>query len=112
MPAFTASLDRLGRFAAENPVSQVLGCHIEMTSVPDRDYPIWCRYQPDEPPLEMTVEQLLRIRDAAHEVAARPGVHKFGDFIVYNGMGPRTVAPLLARGFAWRLRRRLTSSRP
>jgi glyoxylase-like metal-dependent hydrolase (beta-lactamase superfamily II) len=111
MPAFTASLDRLGRFAAENPVSEVLGCHIEMTSVPGRDYPIWCRYQPDEPRLEMTVEQLLRVRDAAREVAARPGVHTFGDFIVYHGMGPRAVAPLLARGFAWRLRRRLALPR-
>lgn len=111
MQAFTASLDRLAEFAVEHPVSHVLGCHIEMTTTPGRDYPIWCRYQPDEPPLEMTVAQLLRVRDAAHEVAARPGAHSFGDFIVYNGMGPRTVAPLLARGLTWRLRRRLMPSR-
>lgn len=107
MPAFVASVDRLAEFAAAHPVSHVLGCHIEMTRSGGRDYPIWCRYQPDEPPPEMSVAQLLAVRDAAHSVAERPGAHAFGDFIIYNGMRPGAVARLMTRGYAGRLRGRL-----
>ena len=39
-------LDRLAKFTATRRVSHVLGCHIEMTTQPDRDYPVGCRYQP------------------------------------------------------------------
>jgi hydroxyacylglutathione hydrolase len=44
MQAFTASLDRLAEFVVGHPVSHALGRHIEMTTTPSRDYPIWCRY--------------------------------------------------------------------
>jgi glyoxylase-like metal-dependent hydrolase (beta-lactamase superfamily II) len=71
MPAFVASLDRMTEFARARPVSHVLGCHIEMTRRPNRDYPLGCLYQPDEPPLQMTVAQLAAVRDGAH-VAAGP----------------------------------------
>jgi hydroxyacylglutathione hydrolase len=84
MPAFVASLDRMTEFAATHPVSQVLGCHIEMTRRPNKDYPLGCLYQPDEPPLEMTVAQLIAVRDAAHAVASTPGKHGFNDFFIYN----------------------------
>ena len=85
MAAFTASLDRLAEFTATRRVSHVLGCHIEMTTRPDRDYPIGCRYQPDEPPLQLSLGRLLAVRDAARQVQDKPGVHKFGDFAIYNG---------------------------
>jgi len=85
MPAFIASLDRLVAFAAARQVTHVMGCHIEMTSKPGRDYPIGSKYQPDEPPLQMTLEQLAAVRDAAESVADRPGAHVFGDFIIFNG---------------------------
>jgi glyoxylase-like metal-dependent hydrolase (beta-lactamase superfamily II) len=107
MPAFAASLDRLAEFAATHSVSHVLGCHIEMTRRPSRDYPLGCRYQPDEPPLEMTVARLAAVRDAAHEIAARPGAHAFGDFVIYNGPCQRAMAVQLVRGAWSRIRRRL-----
>ena len=111
MPAFAASLDRLTEFAAAHPVSHVLGCHIEMTRRPNRDYPLGCLYQPDEPPLQMTVARLAAVRDAAREVAGRPGAHAFGDFVIYNGPCRRAMAVQQVRG-AWsrvwlRLRRAL-----
>jgi glyoxylase-like metal-dependent hydrolase (beta-lactamase superfamily II) len=84
-PAFLASLDHLVTFAADRPVTHVMGCHIEMTNHPGRDYPIGTTYQPDEPPLQMTVAQLRAVRDAATAVADRPGIHVFNDFIIYNG---------------------------
>ena len=70
-PAFTASLDRLVDIARDRRVTHVLGCHIEMTRTPGRDYPIGATYQPDEPPLQLTVEQLVAARDAAARAAGR-----------------------------------------
>ncbi|MFF2040967.1 MBL fold metallo-hydrolase [Kitasatospora sp. NPDC058170] len=80
--AYVATIDRLIAFAAAHPVSHVLGCHIEMTDRPGVDYPIRYTYQPDEPPLQMTVGQLRDIRRALDEVAARPGRHVFDDFVI------------------------------
>jgi len=108
MAAFTASLDRLVSFSASRPVSQVLGCHIEMTRRPGKDYPIGCLYQPDEPPLPMTVARLTAIRDAA--VARRPGVRVFDDFIIYNGPCRAGKRWLMLRGAWWRLRRRFAAA--
>jgi hydroxyacylglutathione hydrolase len=104
-PAFVASAERLVDFAAARPVTHVMGCHIEMTSVPGRDYPIGTKYQPDEPPLQMTVERLAAVRDAARSVAARPGVHAFVDFIIFNGPCKAAVISHLIRS-TWRNARR------
>ncbi|OPG04066.1 MBL fold metallo-hydrolase [Microbispora sp. GKU 823] len=83
-PAFEQTIDRLVKFAEARPVTHVLGCHIEMTNAPGEDYPIRTTYQPDEPPLQMTVEHLRQIRDAVAEIGGRPGVHVYPEFIVYN----------------------------
>jgi hydroxyacylglutathione hydrolase len=83
-PQFLASLDRMVAFAESRAVTHVLGCHIEMTTRPGRDYPLGALYQPDEPALEMTVAQLRDVRAAAAAVAGKPGVHPFDDFIIYN----------------------------
>src|SRR5271166_5580434 len=106
MPAFVASLDRMAEFAAAHPVTHVLGCHIEMTRRRGRDYPLGCLYQPDEPPLQMTVARLGAVRDAAHAVADRPGAHGFGDFVIYNGPCERAMARQKVRGAISRARRR------
>jgi hydroxyacylglutathione hydrolase len=108
MAAFTASLDRLAEFTATRRVSHVLGCHIEMTTQPDRDYPIGCRYQSDEPPLQLSPGRLLAVRDAARQVKDQPGVHKFGDFAIYNGPCVPAVLRQIARGLAGRGRRKVT----
>jgi hydroxyacylglutathione hydrolase len=100
---FRASLERMVEFAAERHVTHVLGCHIEMTRQPGRDYPLGARYQPDEPALEMTVEQLTAVRDAAASVAARRGVYRFDDFILYNQPGAADQVRLMARGLAHRV---------
>ncbi|WP_078943063.1 MBL fold metallo-hydrolase [Streptomyces aureus] len=81
-PAFTRTVDRLIDFCARRPVTHVLGCHIEMSREPGRDYPVRTTYQPDEPPLEMTTDQLLNIRRAVGSVAGRPGRHVFDDFVI------------------------------
>ncbi len=107
-PAFTASLDRLVAFAASRPVTYVMGCHIEMTSRPRRDYPLGATFQPDEPPLQMSPERLTAIRDAARSVADKPGVHVYDDFIIFHGPCRGAIPRYVARGLWSRLRNRFS----
>ena len=81
-PAFVRTIDRLIGFCSTRPVTHVLGCHIEMSREPGVDYPIFTTYQPDEPPLQMTVDQLREIRRAIDEAGGRPGRHVFPGFIL------------------------------
>jgi glyoxylase-like metal-dependent hydrolase (beta-lactamase superfamily II) len=104
MPAFVASMDRLVDFAAARPVTHVMGCHIEMSRQRGRDYPIGAKYQPEEPPLQMTMAQLLAVRDATHAAAAKPGVHVADDFLIVSGMAKLTILRLLARSLRQRIR--------
>ena len=104
MPAFLDSLDRLVDLASSRPVTAILGCHIEMTRTPGHDYPIGATWQPEEPPLPMTVAQLVTVRDAARSVADRPGAHAFDDVVVWNGPCRGAALWHLARHAAYRLR--------
>jgi hydroxyacylglutathione hydrolase len=106
VPASVASFERLVDFAAARPVTHVLGCHVEMTRTPRRDYPVATRYQPDEPPLPMTPAHLTAVRDAAR-ARRGPGVHVFDEFVLVNGQGPRTAASLITRTMRQRLARKL-----
>ena len=84
-PAFRSTIDRLLAFVAERPLTHVLGCHIEMTTTAGVDYPVRVTYQPDEPPLEMTVAQLHDIRRAIDEIGEiddRGGRHPYPDFVI------------------------------
>jgi len=105
-PQFLASLDRLVALTESRTVAHVLGCHIEMSREPGRDYPLGATYQPDERPLEMTVAQLREIRAAAASVAGEQGVHRFDDFILYNQPGMRDQLKLIAGGLLHKLRAR------
>jgi glyoxylase-like metal-dependent hydrolase (beta-lactamase superfamily II) len=110
--AFRDSLDRLVAMCGSRPVTHVMGCHIEMRRAPGRDYPAGETYQPDEPPLQMSVDQLRAVRDAAALVADRPGVHVFDDFVIFHGRCRGAVPRYLAR-YAWsRIRSGLAGLRP
>ena len=104
MPAFTDSLDRMLRLAESRGVRHVMGCHIEMSRTPGRDYPLGTTYQPEEPPLQMTVAQLRAVRDAAVSVADSPGAHTFDDFAIFNGPCRAAMARQLVRRVWTRLR--------
>jgi hydroxyacylglutathione hydrolase len=104
LPLFVASLDRMVQLAQRRKVTHVLGCHVEMTSKPGRDYPIGAAYQPDERALQMTASQLTAVRDAAASLAGQRGVHKFSDFIIYSQPRKRDVYQLIARGLAGKIR--------
>ncbi|QDY90083.1 MBL fold metallo-hydrolase [Arthrobacter sp. UKPF54-2] len=80
--AFVRTIDTLVRFCAENPVSHVLGCHIEMAGKPGVDYPVYTTYQPDEAPLQLSVDDLVELRRAIDVVDGRPGRHVFPRFVL------------------------------
>ncbi|HKD98182.1 MAG TPA: MBL fold metallo-hydrolase [Micromonosporaceae bacterium] len=103
-PTFVASAEHLVDFAAARPVTHVMGCHIEMRRTPRRDYPLGALYQPDEPPLQMTVAQLVAVRDAARGVADKPGVHRFDDFVIYQGPCTSAIPGMVLRGLGYRMR--------
>ena len=52
--AFLATMDRMVAFAGTRPVTHVLGCHVEMTGRPGRDFALGATYQPGERALQMT----------------------------------------------------------
>jgi hydroxyacylglutathione hydrolase len=105
-PQFMASLDRMVALSESRTVTHVLGCHIEMTRQPGRDYPIGATYQPDEQVLQMTVAQLEDVRAAAASVAAKQGAHRFDDFLIYNKPGLGDQLRLISRGLLHKIRAR------
>ena len=97
MPAFIDSLDRLLWLTQSRRVRHVMGCHIEMSSTPGRDYPLGSTYQPQEPPLQMSIDQLRAVREAAAAVADSPGAHVFDDFAIFNGPCRAAIAGQVLR---------------
>jgi hydroxyacylglutathione hydrolase len=82
-----------------------MGGHVAMRHQPRRDFPPGATYQPGEASLQMSVEQLETVRDAAVAVAERPGLHRFDDFVILNGRpGPRVLLRYLASALWHRLR--------
>ncbi|HTY27547.1 MAG TPA: hypothetical protein VMD51_05285, partial [Mycobacterium sp.] len=65
------------------PVTHIIGCHIEMTTTAGVDYPVLTTFQPDEPPLEMAVEDLHAVRSALREAGPEPVRHVCDDFILW-----------------------------
>jgi hypothetical protein len=53
-----------------------------MSTTPGVDYPIRTVYQPDEPPLEMSVDQLRDVRRAVDEIGDLPGRYVYPDFVI------------------------------
>jgi hypothetical protein len=104
MPAFVDSLERLVQLCDARDVSYVMGCHIEMTTRPGRDYPVRTRYQPDEPPLQMTPRQLREVAVAAATIKDKPGAHRFDDVIIFNGRCAPAMLKQMARLQIARLR--------
>lgn len=87
--AFAASIDRLIAFTDRHPISHILGCHVEMSIHPGKDYLIRTIFQPYERPLQMTVEQLRSLQTTIREIDGKPGIHICDDYIIYNGIPDR-----------------------
>jgi glyoxylase-like metal-dependent hydrolase (beta-lactamase superfamily II) len=110
MPAFCQSLGRLAAWAHEHRVSAVVGCHIEMTQTPFRDFPLGSTEEGPEASWPLPPEHIERVRTAALGAGA-PGTYRFDDFIIVHGQSLRVLGPLLMRAMWWRATRPLRRSK-
>ena len=97
--------NRLAELTTRVVLTHVFGCQIEMARMPGADYPLGARSHPDKQALQMTVEQLLAVRDAAIACADEPGIHRSNDAIIYNGNRMRDRLGLLLRSLRSPLRK-------
>lgn len=81
--AWKASIQRVGQIAEDFPVAHLVNNHIEMTATPGVDYPVGTNYQPDEPPMQMTLDMLQTAIDAS-ETIEKPGIYIYDSFMLYN----------------------------
>jgi glyoxylase-like metal-dependent hydrolase (beta-lactamase superfamily II) len=79
---FVASADRVAAFAKTHKVAALLGAHIEMTTVPGKDYAMAAATHPDEHELALPPSAIDRLAAAAHGMAAAPVIGNAGDFIL------------------------------
>lgn len=81
--SWAASIRKLRGIANDNPVAHLVNNHIEMTREPGVDYPIGTTWQPNEPPMQMTLEMLDQAVKATYEIED-PGIYRYDDFLIYN----------------------------
>ncbi len=81
-PAFVSSIARLNAFCKNNPVSFLIGNHIEMKDSARLDYPIGTIFQPNEHRLPLSVTDLQRLNNELITVGEVPAYRVFDDFIV------------------------------
>lgn len=80
---YQASTARLTAFVdAGNPVSWVLGTHIEMTTTPMQDFAFGADQHPNEHVLELSLGHLQEL-DAAVQAMSGPEYEEHDDFIIY-----------------------------
>ena len=77
------SIDRVVDFTRTRKVSWVLGCHIEMTQIPGRDYPFHAASHPLEHPLELPYSSLLELQSSLHKMGDLPQLDIHKNFIFY-----------------------------
>jgi len=81
--AFKSSTQRLVDFTKDKTVTNIVGCHIEQTRTPYRDYPIGSMYQPDEHSLELSRAHLLELNEALREMGDHPTRLAMRDFTIW-----------------------------
>ncbi|MGH1374338.1 MAG: MBL fold metallo-hydrolase [Cellvibrionaceae bacterium] len=79
--AYRESISRIFDFTQRQPVSAILGTHIEMTREPGEYYPIGSLYQPNEASLVLTVQDLQQLQQSL-ETQKKPAPLVFDKFVV------------------------------
>jgi len=79
---YRSSIQTLVKFAENQPISAVLGTHIEMTSAAGKDYPIGSTYQPDEAPLALSLAALKLLNKDLEELGSEPQEKTMSRFII------------------------------
>ncbi len=80
---FKDSLERMVSFAAEHPVSWVVGCHVETSNTPFAPYAYTTLVQPDEHPLQFKPDILVDVLEAAQGMGDEPSCTIFDRFVIH-----------------------------
>jgi hydroxyacylglutathione hydrolase len=81
--SYKASLGRMTDFvAAGNPVTWILGSHIEMAATGE-DYMMQAKSHPDEHVPQLTYPVLTELHDAVVKIGNTPQMERHKDFIIY-----------------------------
>lgn len=86
--AYRRTAARLAAFVATNPVSHVLGAHIEMTNQAGRWFGLGTLFQPGEHRLELTQANLIEWNTALQAIGNQPRLDRHADFIIYPSSHP------------------------
>lgn len=81
--AWKLSIRRLRQLADDYPVTHLVNNHIEMTASAGIDYPIGTTWQPNEPPMQMTLSMLDEAVEATNHIS-EPGIYTYDHFLIYN----------------------------
>jgi hydroxyacylglutathione hydrolase len=87
-PQYVRSMARLRAFVAANPVSFILGAHIEMTNQPGEWFGLPAFFQPNEHVLQLKQQHLLELNDALALIGGTPRTDRHADFILYPAGQP------------------------
>jgi glyoxylase-like metal-dependent hydrolase (beta-lactamase superfamily II) len=80
---YRSTIDRVFDFTRSKQVSWVMGCHIEMTRKPGRDYPFDAASHPVEHRLELPYADFLELHAAVDKMGDKPQLEVHKDFIFY-----------------------------
>ncbi len=75
-------MKRLIAFVDSHPVTHVVGCHVEISRTGE-DYPYGVTYQPDEAPMQLTVDELRKAFEVAKTIT-KPGIYFTGSVFLCN----------------------------
>ena len=89
-PAFVASTRRVVQFTEGKIISHLLGCHIEQSSTPYKDYTVGSIYQPQEHVLQLSRAHLLQLDDALTRLHGTPARVAYEDFTIWP-IDPKTM---------------------
>ncbi|SMF43381.1 MBL fold metallo-hydrolase [Pseudobacteriovorax antillogorgiicola] len=69
---YRTSITRMTNFFADKEVRYVLGAHIEMSNTPGQDYPIRTTFQPDEHPLQLSIDTVKELNTELQGIGPNP----------------------------------------
>jgi glyoxylase-like metal-dependent hydrolase (beta-lactamase superfamily II) len=79
---YRQSAARLAQFAGQNPVSLVLGAHIEAKNAPRQFYQPQTPFQPDEQVLPLGVQHVRELHQACQAIGPNPRTDIHDDFVI------------------------------
>jgi hydroxyacylglutathione hydrolase len=84
---YRASAATLDRFVTENPLSLVLGAHVEMKKTPRQYYEPRTPFQPDEHVLPLGVQHVRELHQACEAIGGTPHDDVHDDFVIWPLLG-------------------------